>query len=335
MDDVLAAVGLEAADQAVYESLIDGAATTADLEQRTGLAGGELGAVLVRLEAAGLVGRRAGLPLRYTAAAPEVALEALLLRQEERLQRARLRAQQLAARYRTTLSGQDPAALVEVVSGRHAALERFEHIQRSARQEIRAIDKPPYAAPSGNRNPVEQEMLGRGVRYRVIYDPGGLSGYHDLAADLERSVALGEQARVLPDAPTKLILADDRIGLIPLQAAPATIESIVVVHPSALLQALGALFESLWARALPLPLSVDEPTPEELISTDRLSRDETRLLTLLTTGVPDVVIARQLGLSYRTYQRRLRELMRRLDASTRFQAGVRAVLLGWVPRDGR
>ena len=35
-----------------------------------------------RWEEAGLVGWQAGLPLRYTAAAPDVALEALLLRQE-------------------------------------------------------------------------------------------------------------------------------------------------------------------------------------------------------------------------------------------------------------
>src|SRR5437763_10819841 len=329
MDDVLATVGLAAADEAVYESQIDGAATAADLEHRTGLRDDELAAVLARLEGAGLVGRQAGLPPRYTAAAPDVALEALLLRQEERLQRARLKAQQLTVRHRTALSGQDPAALVEVVTGRRAALQRFEHVQRSARREIRAIDKPPYATPSGNRNPVEREMLGRGVRYRVIYDPGGLSGYHDIGTDLENSTALGEQARVLPDAPTKLILADDRIGLIPLQAAPSSIESIVVVHPSALLEALGALFESLWARALPLPLSHEEDTG----TADRPSRDEVRLLALLTTGLPDVVSARQLGLSYRTYQRRLHELMRRLGAATRFQAGIRAVRLGWVPRD--
>jgi hypothetical protein len=327
MDDVLAAVGLALADQAVYESLIEGAATVAELGERTGLGGAELAAVLERLEEAGLVGRQAGRPLRYAAAAPDVALEALLLRQEERLQRARLRAHQLAAGYRKAVSGQDPATLVEVVTGRGAVLQRFEHVQRSARQEIRAIDKPPYATPSGNLNPVEREMLGRGLRYRVIYDPGGLSGYHDLRADLEKSTELGEEARVLPDAPTKLILADDRIGLIPLQAAPSTIESIVVVHPSALLQALGALFESLWSRALPLPLS-----GEEVVAEDRPSREEARLLALLTTGLPDVVIARQLGLSYRTYQRRLHELMSRLGAETRFQAGVRAVLLGWIPR---
>jgi len=102
----------------------------------------------------------------------------------------------------------------------------------------------------------------------------------------------------------------------------------VVVHPSALLEALGALFESLWARALPLPLP-----GEELATEDRPSREEARLLALLTTGLPDVVIARQLGLSYRTYQRRLRELLSRLGAETRFQAGVRAVLLGWIPRE--
>jgi len=328
MDDVLGAVGLAPADQAVYESLIESAGTVAELAERTGLAGTELAAVLERLEEAGLAGRQAGRPLRYAAAAPDVALEALLLRQEERLQRARLRAQQLAAGYRKAVSGQDPATLVEVVTGRVAALQRFEHVQRSARREIRAIDKPPYATPSGNRNPVEREMLARGVRYRVIYDPGGLSDYHDLRADLEKSTALGEEARVVPDAPTKLILADDRIGLIPLQAAPSTIESIVVVHPSALLQALSALFESLWARALPLPLP-----GEEMVAEDRPSREEARLLALLTTGLPDVVIARQLGLSYRTYQRRLRELLSRLGAETRFQAGVRAVLLGWIPRD--
>ena len=330
MDHVLATVGLDETDQAVYESLMDGPATVAELEQANHVAGAQLRAVLDRLEESGLVGRLAGEPVRYAAAAPEVALEALLLRQEELLQRARLHAQQLAVRHRRSLADQDPVQLVEVVTGRLAVLQRFEQVQRAARREIRAIDKPPYATPSGNRNPVERELLGRGLRYRVIYDPGGLTDYHDLRADLERSTALGEQSRVLPGAPTKLIRADDRIGLIPLQAAPSTIESIVVVHQSALLEALGALFESLWARALPLPLNIDEP-----VSEDGPTADEMRLLALLITGVPDVVIARQLGLSYRTFQRRLHELMDRLGAETRFQAGIRAVILGWIPRDDR
>jgi Sugar-specific transcriptional regulator TrmB len=328
MDDVLAAVGVDATDQAVYESLMDGPASLAELERAGHVDRARLRTSLGRLEEAGLVGRLAGSPVRYAAASPDVALEALLLRQGERLQRARLYAQRLAARHRRASAGDDPLSLVEVVSGRLAVLQRFEHVQRGACHEIRAIDKPPYATPAGNRNPIEAELLGKGIRYRVIYDPGGLTDYHDLRADLELSTALGEHARVLPGAPTKLILADDRIGLIPLQAAPPTIESIVVVHPSALLEALAALFESLWSRALPLPLHADGDVPK-----DGPTRDEMRMLTLLTTGVPDVVIARQLGLTYRTFQRRLRELLTRLGAETRFQAGIQAVRRGWLPGD--
>jgi sugar-specific transcriptional regulator TrmB/DNA-binding CsgD family transcriptional regulator len=328
MSRMFSVAGLDADDEAVYEALMDGPATVPELARSTRMPPERVRVALDHLEEAGLVGRGAGHPERHTAAVPEVALEALLLRQEEQLQRARLHAHQLSARHRRAHAGDDPASLVEVVTGRMAVLERFEQVQRAARRQIRAIDKPPYAASSGNRNPVELDMLARGVRYRVIYDPQGLVSFHDLRTDLEQSAAHGEVARVLAAVPTKLILADDRVGLIPLQAAPASIESIVVVHPSALLEALGALFESLWVRALPLALP-----PYHLAVRAGPTRDELRLLALLTTGVPDEAIARQLGLSYRTFQRRLRNLLVRLDAATRFQAGVRAAQLGWIPAD--
>ena len=103
-----------------------------------------------------------------------------------------------------------------------------------------------------------------------------------------------------------------------------------MVHPSALLQALGALFESLWARALPLALI--QADVSDVDTSDRPNRDKARLLTLLTTDLPDVVIARQLGRSYRTYQRRPHKLIkpaRRLDP---LPGRVRAAQLGWIPR---
>jgi DNA-binding CsgD family transcriptional regulator len=328
MGDVLTPVGLDPADHAIYVALLDGPATVEAIAAAVGTDPDEVRTVLPRLEDAGLVGRSpGGGPARYVAAPPDVALEALLLQQEERLQRARLHVRRLAERYRAAAAGQDPTSLVEVVTGRGPVMQRFEQVQRSAHTEIRAIDKPPYATLPGQNSQVESELLGRGVRYRVIYDPSGLPDFHDLQADLERTAVLGEEARVLPGAPTKLILSDDRIGLIPLQAAPAVIESIVVVHPSALLRALSALFESLWTHALPLPLHLEQDGHGEGYGP---TEEERRLLLLLTTGVPDVVVARQLGLSYRTYQRRLQDLMKRLDAETRFQAGMRSVLLGWI-----
>jgi DNA-binding CsgD family transcriptional regulator len=103
--------------------------------------------------------------------------------------------------------------------------------------------------------------------------------------------------------------------------------SSVVVHPSGLLDALCEFFEVLWARALPLSAYLaGRPNG----AGDAPSSDEARLLALLTTGLTDQVMARQLGVSYRTFQRRLSGLMERLGAGTRFQLGMRAASLGWV-----
>jgi DNA-binding NarL/FixJ family response regulator len=54
---------------------------------------------------------------------------------------------------------------------------------------------------------------------------------------------------------------------------------------------------------------------------------------LLTAGIPDDVIARELGLSERTYQRRVRGMMERLQVQTRFQLARQAALRGWFDDD--
>lgn len=57
---------------------------------------------------------------------------------------------------------------------------------------------------------------------------------------------------------------------------------------------------------------------------------------MLTTGATDAAIARRLGVSERTVQRDVRDLLGRLGARTRFQAGLvlglRAALQPDVPR---
>jgi DNA-binding NarL/FixJ family response regulator len=51
---------------------------------------------------------------------------------------------------------------------------------------------------------------------------------------------------------------------------------------------------------------------------------------LLTAGVKDQAIARQLGVSLRTIRRRLANLMREAGAVSRFQLGMLAGRRGWV-----
>lgn len=327
---MLAALGLDQAQESTYVALVDRSpATVAELQPVVGVDRAQLAETLDALEAKGLITRRPGTPARYSAVDPEIALDVLILDREEQLKRARLAAGRLAAQFRDTAGRRDPAELIEIVTGRDNVTRLILQSQRTARREVRFIDRPPYLVPATAMVGTEMEQLDRDLRYRGIYDPTGFSEAHDLLGDVHQTVSRGEEARVLPNAPVKLMLIDDRYALLPLQAAPEEMLSMVVVHPSGLLEALSALFELLWQRALPLALrngtAVTKPN-------DSPTDDDRRLLTLLTAGVADTAAAKQLDISPRTFQRRIQDLMTHLGTETRFQAGLQAALLGWITR---
>lgn len=70
----------------------------------------------------------------------------------------------------------------------------------------------------------------------------------------------------------------------------------------------------------PPPASVDEPPTEE----------ELTIIRMLAKGLTDEVVAQRVGISKRTYRRRLKAAMRKLGASSRFEAGAAAVRKGWL-----
>lgn len=341
---MLEALGLAPDEQRTYEALVDGAVTVAELRTALGLSTRRVRETLTALEKANLVGRYKGERRgeeRFLPVAPEVAFESMLLAREEAIHRTRRHIQLLASRFRANAAGRDPVDLVEIVTGRAAVIRHVDQLQRSARREVRGIDRPPYANsdpdrldPKTGMMPVQAQMMAQGIGYRVIYDTTGLATFHRLDTDIEACVELGEEARVMADTPTKLMIADDRMALIPLRSAPHELASSVLVHPSGLLDALCEFFEVLWLRALPLseylgadsadrgrrPAGGGAPTPQDA-----------RLLAMLTTGLTDQVMARQLGVSQRTFQRRLSALMERAGAGTRFQLGARAATLDWLP----
>lgn len=57
---------------------------------------------------------------------------------------------------------------------------------------------------------------------------------------------------------------------------------------------------------------------------------ERKLLGLLAEGLTDATVAKRLNVSLRTERRMVAELMRRLGASGRFEAGVKAARLRWI-----
>ncbi len=317
-------LGLRPAELAVYETLVDSYQLgVTELCAATEFSERAVRAALRSLTDLGFVHQINGL---HTAMAPDVALTTYFLRREDDLRHDRLLAGELQARYERAAGVRAPADLVEVVHGVEAISRRVDQVMRTARQEVRFVDKPPYATPPSALHPVEEELLQRGVRFRGIYERRALE-LHDLRADLELGLSLGEEARVVAVAPTKMILADSHVGLIPLHTTETTLESAVIVHRSALLDSLGALFARLWEDAVPLSLP-GHPAGHGEETGAEISISDARLLALLATGLPDRSIAKQLGLSYRTFQRRLHRLMTELGAQTRFQAGLRAAARG-------
>ncbi|MCZ9340392.1 DNA-binding response regulator, partial [Streptomyces sp. TRM76130] len=82
-----------------------------------------------------------------------------------------------------------------------------------------------------------------------------------------------------------------------------------------------SLFEAVWEAATGLDafLCADRP---------RLDAGSRTILRALGSGATDETAARELGMSLRTYRRRVAALLTALDADSRFQAGLRAGELG-------
>jgi sugar-specific transcriptional regulator TrmB/DNA-binding NarL/FixJ family response regulator len=323
---MLQALGLTAAEEAVYQTLLAQPHMSLGELRDSGILGRQPpDPVLSSLEEKGLISRLPGTPRRFAASPPEYALEMLILSREEELRRARVVAEQIAQRFRESRRGDDPAELVEVVAGTEAVLARWTQLLQSAQEEIRSVDKPPQSDAS---RMLERELMTKGLGSRCIYDRSVFEE-PERARRLLESVAAGEQARVMSGVPMKLFIVDGRLALLALQRGGGLIESAMVIHPSSLLDALVQLFESLWQRSVPVSPAAargedagrDPDSPSE--------HDEV-LLTLLATGLTDEAIARQLDVSQRTVQRYIRGLMDRLGADTRFQAGLQAARRRWL-----
>ena len=203
-----------------------------------------------------------------------------------------------------------PENLVEVIVGQEAIAARFAQLLNGTGQQLLVLDRPPYASQPGDSDPKVRGLLGDGVVVHGIYSPASL----DIPGGVDEAYSAadaGETSRVHPQVPMKLAVFDGKIALLPL-AVDQLVDSALVVHPCALLDALIEMFWLLWDQAVPVvPSAKADPT-------------DARLMTLLAAGFKDDAIARQLALSSRTVGRRVAELMETLGARTRFQAGIHA-----------
>lgn len=321
----LGPVGVTEDEERMYEVLLDhpGASLT-ELAAAEEISRGKAKNVLHMLGLKGLVTHTPNRTHRYFPTPPDVALEVLITKQQEALQRVRIAASHLQEKARKAhelrTSGE---RLIEIVTGREAQAALFHQIQHGAKNEVIGFDRPPYVIAASANNKTEFESMKRGVQYRGIYGGGALELPH-AAERIRACMEAGEDARVFQDVPLKLIAADRRIAMVPLDLQQLE-DAALLVRSSSLLDALYELFEAIWRRATPISLASTGGLQAEQAAT-RASAKSEQLVSMLAAGLNDKVIAYQLGVSQRTLDRYIRDFMKNLDARTRFQAGWMAAL---------
>ncbi|MCK2215154.1 LuxR C-terminal-related transcriptional regulator [Actinomadura sp. ATCC 31491] len=155
------------------------------------------------------------------------------------------------------------------------------------------------------------------VRAVIPVDTLALPG---VRAQLTELIETGGQVRTLHRVPSWFMTIGMEVaGLPPYWGGnlPDHAYNFYLVRTPIVVGVLRALFDELWARAVPLPWG-------------RKVDGMVQVLRLAAQGMCDDSIARQLGVSVRTVRARFADAMAELGTQSRFHAGVEATRRGWL-----
>jgi sugar-specific transcriptional regulator TrmB len=324
---MLAALGLGPAEEEIYRLLVArGRAAVHELAADGGRPESAVREILTALSGRGLVVPQAieGAPTLFVAAPPAVALGGELRRRRDELSAAEHAVLALAEQHRTGAEG----GAVEVISDIDAVRHRFRQLQESARHEVRSMMVPELAVVPPSANAAEGAGVRRGVQYRTIVHREALTE-PGMVAQALADLAAGQRIGVADSVPVKLIIADRELAMLPLFSGRNTAAASVLVHAGGLLEALVAYFELAWDQAYPLsPHPTGDGVAEQ--RPDAIDDFDARMLALVLAGLTDQAVGARLGVSRRTVQRRIGELMARAGAESRIQLGWHAARKGWA-----
>ncbi|WP_280691654.1 helix-turn-helix transcriptional regulator [Kitasatospora sp. GAS204B] len=264
----------------------------------------------------------------WVCVAPDSAAARLLAPAEQEAHRRQLALEEV----RSTLRGLAPVYASATRGGRRGSLELITdvHAVRELLTELAACcEHEVLTSQPGGGRPIDhledavtrdEDMLRRGVGMRSIYQHS--ARYNPPAvAYAERVAALGGQVRTHGDGLVRMIIFDRTTGIMGVRQSSGA--ALVVRDPDVVAFMIAA-FDRAWLASL------DFPTGYAREEAKAVSRDIKHVITkLLAEGFDDKSIARRIGVSERTCQRHISEIMTQLGAASRFQAGF--LLRGGLP----
>jgi sugar-specific transcriptional regulator TrmB len=324
---MLAVLGIDEMEERAYCALLSHRLATADdVATMLSLSPRKAQRLLDSIESKGLASHSPERPPRYIAASPELAIEALASQRQADIERARSAIPVLKKHISNSPDTEKSEQLVELITSRAALSQIVVQMLQTVQSEIVGFQRAPTLQIQGFPYEMPPDL-----RIRTISDAGYLAlpgALNSLRLDIEK----GEEARVSPTLPIKMLIVDRRIGIVPLnvedQGGP-----VMLVRSSSLLDSLYALFELTWERSTPIVFTstgkLETGKPDS-----RLSEAAGQVIPLLAAGLNDKAIAYEAGMSTTTLNRRIAELMKCFGTRTRFQLGWRAALDAFPERAG-
>ncbi|MDB1087601.1 hypothetical protein PJ985_08480 [Streptomyces sp. ACA25] len=324
---MLQLLGLSAQAEAVYRATLQQPDHgVLALAEDTGLSESEIRDCLDELAALLLVKPSDQYGGRLRPVSPEVGLatllasaEATLAERQAQLKKTRAEIAAIAAEHRGTQSSDNAIRL----QGLDAVRARLEELQHATEFECLSLNPGGAHRPDARSAaaPLNEEALRRGVIIRALCRES-FRNDPDTLAYARWLTEHGGQMRTLPTIPIQMIVIDRRVAILPLSPADPR-SGALEIHSPGILAALCAFFEQSWSEGTCFG---ERPQSDNHECTPM----ERALLGFVAAGDTDEAAGRKLGVSLRTVRRMMSTLMGRLDASSRFQAGVNATRRGWL-----
>jgi ATP/maltotriose-dependent transcriptional regulator MalT len=248
---------------------------------------------------------------------PEAAADLLVIpmerqvREQQRIiSQVRSQMQELAIEYEAGAAHRRQLRAVEVLFDRSAARDVLQESARRCTAQA-VTSRPGGGHDSGTlaeTSARDEEMLAQGVTMRILYQHA--ARYHQpTVAYAERVTELGAEIRTIGDQLAEMTVFDLNIGIMEVNNGRHT--TVLVREPN-ILNFMAASFDRSWVSGQPFF------SPNLMELSDDISQ---LIVDLLVDGGSDKSIARRLGISERTCQRHVRNVMKNIGARSRFQAG--------------
>ena len=320
-------LGLDGLSESVYRALLaDPDADLAGVSQRLGVSEPEVREAVHRLLELALV-REHSAGRVYVPVNPDVALEALLSLEQAELSRRERQLLQARAELARLVRPDDarlgPVREVRRLDDVAQVVAVLRDLAARCYQEVLSV-VPGRSLPAemlADSRDADLALIDRGVSVRLLHARQQLDS-EVVRRHLHELRGHGAEVRVADTLPHRLVVFDRAVSFLPVDPQRPAGGALVVREP-AITANLVTLFESMWAGAQDLDRALESGSP----AASELDR---AVLMLMSSGVKDEAAARQLNVSDRTYRRHVADIMARLGASSRFQAGVEAVRRGWL-----